>query len=128
MNAEHLFHLVHQVERRPAWKVHFIDQRQDRNLAEAADLEKLSRLRLHAFGGINHHDRTVGRRERPVRVLGKILVARRVEDVDDGVFVCELHRRRRNRNPPFLFHAHPVRRRGFRALTAADHPRGPDHP
>jgi hypothetical protein len=44
--------------------------------------EQLDRLRFHALGGVDHHHRGVDRGQHAVGVLGEVLVARRVEQVD----------------------------------------------
>ena len=41
----------------------------DRNVADAADLQQLTRLGFNALRGIDDHDRAVGGRERPVGVF-----------------------------------------------------------
>jgi hypothetical protein len=63
--------------------VHLVDEGDDRNVAQPADLEQLQRPGLDALGGVDHHHRRVHRRQRPVGVVGKVLVARRVEQVED---------------------------------------------
>ena len=80
-DAEHALDLVHEVERVLARAVQLVDERDDRDPPHAADLEELDRLRLDALGAVDEHDGRVGRRERAVRVLGEVVVARRVEEV-----------------------------------------------
>ena len=75
--------LVQQLERVLRLAVHLVDEGDDRDVAQAADLEQLQGLRLDALGGVQHHDRGVGGGQRAVGVLGEVLVARRVEQVED---------------------------------------------
>jgi hypothetical protein len=58
-------------------------------------LNSLMRLRLDALGGVDDHHGGIRRHQRAVGVLGKVLVARRVEDVDAVALVVELHRTER---------------------------------
>ena len=74
--------LVHDRERAEAVAVDLVDEGDDRDVAQAADLEEFERLRLDALGGVDHHDRGVDRGQRAVGVLGEVLVARRVEQVE----------------------------------------------
>ena len=54
------------------------------NVAQAADLEQLARARLDALGGVDHHDGGIDRGQRAVGVFREVLVARRVEQVEDA--------------------------------------------
>ena len=77
--------LVEQLERIARLAVHLVDEGHDRDVAQAADLEQLARLRLDALGRVDHHHRGVGGGQRAIGVFGEILVARRVEQVEDRV-------------------------------------------
>ena len=65
-------------------------------------------MRFDAVGGIDDHQRGIDRGQYAVGVLGKILVTRCVEQVDDAVTVLHLHDRTGDRNTPLLFNLHPV--------------------
>ena len=94
-----------------AGPVPLVDERDHRDAAGAADLEQLQRLRLHALGRVEQHDRAVDRGQHPVGVLGEVGVAGRVEQVDHVVAVVEPQRGRGDRDAALLLHLHPVRRR-----------------
>src|SRR5690606_36890131 len=64
IERERLLDLVEQRERFLALAVHFVDERDDRDIAKPADLEELARARLDAAGGVDHHDRGIDRGER----------------------------------------------------------------
>ena len=49
--------LVHEVERVAAVAVHLVDEGDDRDVAQPADLEELAGLGLDALGGVDDHDR-----------------------------------------------------------------------
>ena len=100
--------------------VHLVDEGDDRRGAQAAHFEQLDRLLLHALGGVDHHHRGVDRGEHAIGVLGKVLVARRVEQVDRVPGVLELHHRARDRDAALLLDLHPVGRRVARALARLD--------
>ena len=72
------------------------------------------------FGGVDHHHRRVDRGQHAVGVLGKILVARRVEQIDGVAGILELHDRAGDRDAALLLDLHPVRRRVTRALARLD--------
>jgi peptide chain release factor 3 len=61
--------LVEDVERVAALAIHLVDEGQDRDVAQTADLEQLDRLRLDPLGRVDHHHRAVDRGQHPVRVL-----------------------------------------------------------
>ena len=119
-DLQHRFHFVEQLERVAGFAVELIHEGDDRRVAHAADVEQLDGLFFHALRGVDHHQRGVDGRQHAVRVFRKVLVARRVEQVDDVVAELELHHRRRDRDAALLLDVHPVRRRMAAALAALD--------
>ena len=133
LHAELALDLVHQDERLLHFAVHLVDEGQDRRVAGAADLQQAARLRLDAVGRVDHHQRGVDGGQHAVGVFGEVLVAGRVEQVDDAVAVFHLHHRRCDRDAALLLDLHPVggrmarrpcapspsRRSGSRRRTAA---------
>ena len=107
-NAQHLFNFFQQVEGAAGLAVHLVHKGEQRNAAHGAHAEQLFRLRLHALGRVNHHHRGVRRHQRAVGVLGKILVAGRVKNVDAAAVVFKLQHAGRNRDAALLFNFHPV--------------------
>ncbi len=73
---------VKQLEDIAALAVHLVDECDDRDVAQAANLEQLAGARLDALGGVDHHHRGIHCCQRAVGVLGEVLVARRVEQVE----------------------------------------------
>ena len=112
MNSEHSFQFVEQGERCAGRAVELVDEGENRHPAATADFEKLSGLRLDAFGRVDDHDRGVDGREHPVGVLGEILVAGRVEQVDHITVVVELQDGGGDRDAALLFQFHPIARGG----------------
>jgi hypothetical protein len=74
-----LGNLVEQPESILAVAIHLVDEGDNGNVAQPADLEQLTCARLDPLGRIDHHHRGINRRQRPIRILRKILMARRVE-------------------------------------------------
>ena len=108
VEGERLLDLVEEVERVAALAVHLVDEGDDRDVAQAADLEQLAGARLDALRGVDHHHGGIDRRQRAVGVLGEVLVARRVEEVEDAIAVLEGHDRGHDRDAALALDAHPV--------------------
>ena len=77
-------------------------------MPHGADLEQLSGLGLHALGPVDDHHGGVRRHEGAVGILGEILVARRVQNVDAVAVVLELHDGAGDGDAPLLLDLHPV--------------------
>lgn len=104
-----------------AFAVDLVDEGDDRDVAQAADLEELEGLGLDAAGGVDDHDGGVDRGEGAVGVFGEVLVAGRVEQVEDDVVPGEGHDRGGDGDAALAFDGHPVRA-GVAALAAGlDH-------
>jgi hypothetical protein len=82
LDPERRLDLVEQLERVLGRSIQLVDEREDRRVPHLRDIEELQRLRLDAAGRIQHHHGTVDGGQCPVGVLGEILVAGRVEQVD----------------------------------------------
>ena len=98
-DAEHSLDLVHQIERVVPVSVHLVDERDDGDLAHAADFEKLDGLRLDALAAVDEHHRAVGRGEGAVGVLAEVVVTGRVEQVHVPDRGSELQHAGRDRDP-----------------------------
>ena len=108
LERQRLLDLVDEIEGIAGLAVHLVDEGDDRNVAQAADLEQLSCPRLDALGGVDHHHRRVDGGKGPVGVLGKVLVAGRIEKVEDAIAIFEGHHRRHDGNTAVALDAHPV--------------------
>ena len=121
LDAQLPLHLVQQVEGIFRLPIHLVDEGKDGNVPHGADLEELPCLRLHALGTVDDHDGGVRRHQGAVGVLGEVLVARGVQNVDAEALVLELHHRGRNGNTALLLNLHPVGGGGPGILLALDH-------
>ena len=74
-----------------------------------ADLEQLDRLCLNTLGRIDHHDRRICSHQGTVGILGKVLVARSVKNIDTIIIIIKLQNGRSNRDTTLLLNLHPVR-------------------
>ena len=104
--------LIEQVERLTGLAVELVDEGDDRNVAQPADLEELARACLDALGGVDDHDRGIDRRQRAIGVVGEILVAGRVEQVEDRPLILEGHHRGDDGNTARTLDRHPIRAGG----------------
>ena len=100
--------LVDDLERVARLAVHLVDEGEDRDVAEAADLEQFAGACLDAFGGVDHHDGGVDRGEGAVGVFGEVFVARRVQQVEDAAAIFERHDRGDDGDAAVALDAHPV--------------------
>jgi hypothetical protein len=105
------------VARRPVALVH---EGEDGDPAPAADLEELAGLGLDALARVDHHEDRVDRGQDAVGVLGEVLVAGRVEEVDRVAVVVELQDGRADRDARAALQLHPVRGRGPLVLAVLD--------
>ena len=108
-DAEFRFQLVQQLEGVPGLPVHLVDEGEDGDAPHGADLEELPRLGLDALGRVDDHDGGVRRHQGPVGVLGEVLVAGGIQNVDAVALVFKLHDAGGDGDAPLLFQLHPVR-------------------
>ena len=92
-HAELAFNLVHHAHRVLYLAVHLVDKSQDGRASCAAHLQQAAGLRLNAVGRVNHHQRRINGGQHAVGVFRKILVAGRVEQVNNATPVFHLHDR-----------------------------------
>ena len=120
--------LVQELQRITALAVHLVDEGQDRDVAQAADLEQLARAALDALRGVDHHHGRIDGGQSAIRILRKVLVARRVEQVEDATLVLEGHNRGDDGDAPLALDAHPVRARAAALALRAHIARELDRP
>lgn len=70
--------------------VNLVDEGANMGMSHAADFEKLERARFDTLGGVDDHDGGIDRRQRAIGVIGKIFVARRVEQVEDAILYSKV--------------------------------------
>ena len=105
---QHRLDFVQYFQRIAYFAIHLVDEGDDGRVAQATHFEQLDGLFFHALGGIHHHHRRIHSGQHAIGVLGKILVARCVEQVDHAIVVSELHHRAGHRNASLLFDLQPV--------------------
>ena len=115
-DPQHVLDVIHQFKGISGLPVHLVDERKDGDPPQDTDLKQLDGLGLHALGSVDNHDGAVRRHQGPVSVLGKVLVARRVQDIDTIVVIFKLHNRRGDGDSSLLLDLHPVRHRVFGGL------------
>jgi hypothetical protein len=108
VERERLLDLAHQVERIAGFPIHFINERHNRHVAQAAYFEQFSCLRFDALGRVDNHDGAIDGGEGAVGVLGKILVAGGIDEVEAAFGEIEAHHRGADRDAAFALHLHPV--------------------
>src|SRR3546814_10422830 len=73
------------------------------------------------------HHRRIDRGQRAIGVLRKVLMPRRVEQVEGDSVLLERHHRRRHRNPALLLDLHPVGTRAPVRAARLDLARSEEH-
>ena len=101
-------HLIQQRERALRLTVELVDEGDDRDVPQAANLEQFSSSLFDPLGGVDDHDGGIDSGQSAIGVLGKILVARRVEQVEHAARLLERHHGRHDGNAAFPLDAHPV--------------------
>ncbi len=108
LDLQHCFDFVEQLDRVADVAVEFVDEADDRRVAQAADVHQRDGARLDALTAVEDHQGRVHRGQGAVGVFGEVFVARGVEQVDHVIAIRELHDRRGNGNTPLFLHFHPV--------------------
>ena len=107
-DAEDAFQFIEQIQRRPRRAIQLVHESENRHATTTADLEKLARLRLNALTRVDHHHDRIHRREHAVSVFGKVLVPRRIEQIDRVTPVFKLQNSRADTDAAFPFEFHPI--------------------
>ncbi len=108
VERQRLLDFVEQVERITGLTVHLVDEGDDRDVAQAADLEQLAGSRLDALGGVDHHDGRIDCGQGAIGVFRKVLVAGRIQQVEDQIVELEGHHRGHDRDAALALDLHPV--------------------
>ena len=116
-DLQHRLDLVQHFQRIAHFAIHLVDEGDDRRVAQTAHFEQLDGLGFHALGRVHHHHRGIHRSQHAIGILGEILVAGRVEQVDHAIVVGELHHRTGDRDAALLLDLQPVRSRMAAALA-----------
>ena len=74
-----------------AFPIHLITKRQDRQIAQAANLKQLLRLAFDPLCPVNHHDGRINCSQRAVGVFGKVRVSGCVHQIEPVFFEIKRH-------------------------------------
>ena len=83
-DLEHALDFIEQLDGRAAFAIELVDEGHDGRVAHAADLHQLDGSLFDTLGAVDDHERAIYRGERAIGVFGEVLVAGRVEQVDDA--------------------------------------------
>ncbi len=111
--AQFAFNFIQEVKSVAAFSVQFVDKDHDGRGAHAAHLHQFFGLSFDAFGNVDDYDGGIDGGERSERVFRKILVTRRVQNIDVAVLILKGHDRRRHGNTALLLDFHEVGRCRF---------------
>ena len=89
-DAQNMLEFVEQLQRVHRRTVQLVHEREDRDVPAPADLEELAGLCFDTLRGVDDHDHGIHGGQHTIRVLGEILVPRRVQQVDAIPVVVEL--------------------------------------
>src|SRR6202034_217504 len=90
---QNAFDLIHQLDRRPAVPIQLVDEGHDGRVAQPADVHEFDGALFDALRTVDDHQGRIDRGQSAVGIFGKVLVARRVEQIDDVSIVGKLHDR-----------------------------------
>jgi hypothetical protein len=107
-HAQDLLDLVQHRERLLALAVQLVDEGDDGRIARPADFQQRMVCASTPFTESITIKRRVHRRQHAVGVFREVLVARRVEQVDDVAAELDLHDGARDRDAALLLDLHPV--------------------
>ena len=103
-----VFNLVQHLNRITDLPVEFVDEGNDRRVAQTTHLHQFDGARLNALGTVDHHQSGIHRGKGAIGVLGEIFVPGRIQQIHRSTRVGKLHHRRGNRDATLLLHGHPV--------------------
>ena len=108
LNLQNVFDFIQHFDGVANFSVEFVDEGNNRRVAQTTNFHQLNSARLHTLGTINHHKCRIHCGKGAVSVFRKVLVAGCVEQIHHPASVRELHHGRGNRDAPLLLHGHPV--------------------
>ena len=122
LDFQHAFNFIQQFDRSTAVPIQLVNERHDGRVAQPAYIHEFDGPLFNALGAVNYHQGRINRRERPIGILGEILVAGCVQQIHDAIIEGELHHRGGHGNAALLLQPHPggVTRR-LAALDRARH-------
>ena len=127
LDFQHRFNLIQQVQNGTTIQIHLIDKRNDGRMAHPADFHQLDRLLFHAVHAVNQNQRGIDGGKRPIGVFAKVLVPRRIDQIEPAIFKRKIQNRTRNGNSAVLFDFHPVADRIAAIRLGADMARFSNH-
>ena len=120
LDAQDLLDVFHQLKGVAGFAVHLVDEGEDGDVAQGADLEQLDGLGLNALCSIDDHDSGVRCHQGTVGILREVLMARGIQNVHALACIVELQDRGSDRNTALLLDIHPVGHSVLGALLALD--------
>ena len=120
LDAQDLLDVLHQLKGVAGFAVHLVDEGEDGDVTQGADLEQLDGLGLNALCRIDDHDSGVRCHQGTVGILREVLMARGIQNVHALACIVELQDRGSDRNTALLFDVHPVGHSVLGALLALD--------
>ena len=91
IKGERVGDFVYGFKCRTALTVDLIDKGYDRYAAQAANFEQFAGLRFDALRGVDDHDGRIDSGQCTVGVFRKILMPRRIEQIEDDLVFLECH-------------------------------------
>ena len=120
LDAQDLLDVLHQLKGIAGFAVHLIDEGEDGDVTQGADLEQLDGLGLNALCRVDDHDSGVRCHQGTVGILREVLMARGIQNVHALACIVELQDRGSDRNTTLLLDIHPVGHSVLGALLALD--------
>ena len=91
VERKRFFNFIEQFKRIAAVTIKLIDKGNDRDVSQTTDFKELTRARLYAFSGVNHHDGRIHSRKGAIGVFGKVLMAWRIKQIEYAICIFKGH-------------------------------------
>ena len=107
------FDLIEQIHCVFSLAVEFIDEYDNRSFTHFAHADEFFGLLLYPFRHVDNHNGTIHRRQSPIGIFRKILVTRRIQNINFAPAILKPHHGSRHRDTPLPFDFHKIGGRSF---------------
>src|SRR5690606_10456077 len=111
--TQFLLYFIHQIESIVSFSIEFVDENNHRDVSHTTNFNEFFGLLFYPFGNVYYYDYAIYGCKGTIGIFCKILVPRRIENIDFFSFIIECQNRCGYRNPSLSFDFHKVRSGSF---------------